>query len=146
MKKLYKTKHGLSGTRLYRIWGAMRNRCSSSNNVHFRNYGGRGIDICTEWKNDFIIFRDWSLDHGYKDNLSIDRIDNDKGYSPNNCRFVTTSAQSRNKRLTIQYKGECAADASKRLGGSENLVAKRIKYGWSYEKAFNTPSRARLVS
>lgn len=90
--------HGGSGTRLHRIWKAMKVRCYDQNFQFYRHYGGRGITICDEWRNNFEAFRDWALANGYEDALTIDRIDNDKGYSPDNCRWVTMVEQNQNKR------------------------------------------------
>lgn len=92
------TIHGGRKTRLYRIWDGMKARCTRPSHKSYKNYGSRGITICAEWLNDFGAFQKWALAHGYQDDLTIDRIDNDKGYSPDNCRWVTMADQSRNKR------------------------------------------------
>lgn len=93
--------HGGTGTRLFRIWMGMKNRCNPNTknprNVH---YSGRGISVCKEWQ-DFSAFQEWSLENGYQDNLSIDRIDNDGDYCPENCRWATAHEQSLNKRNTV---------------------------------------------
>ena len=91
-------KHGGEGTRLYRIWKGMKQRCYNNKTYNYQNYGGRGIEICDGWKDDFSAFRDWSLANGYADDLSIDRIDNDKGYSPDNCRWADRITQRANQR------------------------------------------------
>ena len=90
--------HGDTGTRLHRIWKAMKSRCSNPNLPFYKYYGGKGIKVCAEWSNDYISFKEWSLSHGYKENLTIDRIDPDGNYEPNNCRWVTMTVQNRNKK------------------------------------------------
>ena len=90
--------HGLSFTRLYNIWSAMKQRCYYSKHKDFYNYGGRGITVCSEWKNDFQAFYDWAITHGYADDLSIDRIDVNGDYTPDNCRWATALEQRLNQR------------------------------------------------
>jgi hypothetical protein len=91
-------KHGEFGTRLYRIWASMKNRCYNTKQQNYKWYGGRGITVCDEWLNDYVAFRDWALSHGYLANLSIDRIKNDENYIPDNCRWVTMKEQANNRR------------------------------------------------
>ncbi len=93
-----KTTHGQKKTRLYNIWRGMKIRCTNEKFRFYRCYGGRGITICDEWMNSFESFRDWALANGYSDELSIDRINNDGNYEPNNCRWVTQSEQNSNRR------------------------------------------------
>lgn len=95
------TKHGGARTRPYRIWHKMIGRCNAKQGREFRNYSGRGIHVCEEWK-DFTVFQDWSLKNGYSDDREIDRINNDKGYSPGNCRWATRTQQVRNRRNTAK--------------------------------------------
>ena len=97
------TTHGMRGSRLYRIWVCMHNRCYRKCYHAYNHYGGRGITICDEW-HDFQAFQYWAIENGYNDDLSIDRIDNDKGYYPDNCRWVTMEEQNRNKRAKNGYK------------------------------------------
>lgn len=101
-------RHRKSNTRLYNIYSHMKSRCYDSNNDHYKWYAARGITICDEWLNDFMSFYEWAMNNGYKENLTLDRIDNDKGYSPDNCRWTTMKVQVRNRSNTrnITYKGE----------------------------------------
>ena len=92
------TKHGGTKTRLYRIYRGIIDRTEYPSNIGYENYGARGIKMCAEWRNNFAAFRDWALSHGYSDDLSIDRIDNNKGYEPGNCRWATNDMQVKNRR------------------------------------------------
>mgnify|MGYP001625111049 CR=1 FL=1 len=105
-------KHGMSGSRIYRIFRSMHNRCETPSCTVYRYYGGRGITVCSEW-DDFTVFYQWAISNGYADNLSIDRIDNDKGYSPENCRWVTQSEQVKNRRPFKRNKTIISQDSNK---------------------------------
>lgn len=105
-------RHGGFGTRLYAIWNSMRQRCNNPKHHAYENYGGRGIHICPEW-DDFGVFRAWAYSMGYDDNANygdctLDRIDVDKDYSPDNCRFVSMHVQSCNRRdsISVEHNGE----------------------------------------
>lgn len=100
--------HNLSKTRLFGIWSNMKDRCYNLNCKAYKDYGGRGIKICDEWKDSFISFHDWAIENGYKETLTIDRINVNGNYEPNNCRWTTVLVQNRNRRSTkyITFRGE----------------------------------------
>lgn len=97
------TKHCKTSTRLYRIWQAMKNRCYNKHRKSYQNYGSRGIKVCGEWLSDFVAFYNWAINNGYKENLSIDRIDNNRCYSPDNCRWTDNKTQAQNRRSNRNY-------------------------------------------
>lgn len=94
--------HGQTGTRLHRIWKAMKTRCNNPNTSYFKYYGGKGISVCEEWEKSFESFQEWALSHGYGNDLTIDRINGDGNYEPTNCRWVTMTVQNRNKKRVVQ--------------------------------------------
>ena len=140
------TTHGQTGSRLYRIWYNMRTRCENPHGTHYDNYGGRGISVCEEW-HDFANFMQWAERTGYRENLTLDRIDANEGYNPVNCRWVTMREQNRNRRnnANITYHGvtRCLSDWAVTLGINEVTLRSRIRYGWDVERAFTTPVRQR---
>lgn len=135
-------KHGGTYTRLYQIWHDMKERTENSNNKRWERYGGRGIKICKAWQ-DFKEFEKWALTNGYNDKLTIERIDNDKGYEPENCKWETVRKQNRNKsnNVIIEHKGErkTVADWAIEKGMTYDCLRYRLKRGWSIEKALETP-------
>lgn len=102
------TKHGKCHTRIYHIWAGMKERCYNPDAPKYSRYGGRGINICEEWINSFDAFYDWAMANGYSDNLTIDRIDNDGNYCPENCRWSTNEDQCNNRKhhILLEINGE----------------------------------------
>lgn len=153
---LFTYKHGDSPKsgkkRLYRIWMAMKNRCLNRNVPYYVNYGGRGITICDEWLN-YSTFREWALNNGYSDDLTIDRIDVNGNYEPTNCRWITLTDQQSNRRNChyIEYKGQrkILKDWAKELNIPERRLSSRLRLGWNIEDAFtreyNSSFRRRKV-
>lgn len=139
----YNATHKLSKTKLYHVWESMRLRCYASGNKKYYYYGGRGITVCDEWRNNFIAFQEWSLSHGYQEGLTIDRIDNNQGYSPDNCRWVTRAIQQRNMRrnvvITYQGKTQVLKDWCDELGLRYKTIQNRIVKGWDKVRAITEP-------
>ena len=138
-----RTTHGDSNTRLYSIWESMKARCYYPKHTKYNNYGGRGIIICKEWKESFQLFKDWALASGYKDTLTIERINTNGNYESTNCTWITHAEQQKNKRpregkysngLTLEeiYK------KAEEQGLQKQTVYMRLKRGWSLEKALST--------
>lgn len=130
-------------SRLYRIWICMKTRCTNNKIPQYKDYGGRCISICDEWKHDYKTFRDWALSHGYRDDLSIERINNDGNYEPSNCKWGTLHEQNRNRRsnnmITFNGKTQCALDWALEFGMKPNTLFARFHRGWSVEKTLTTP-------
>lgn len=131
--------HGKSNTRLYDSWVDLKQRCHNKHNKRYKHYGGRGIKVCDEWRNDFIAFYDWSINNGYQDDLTIDRIDVNGNYEPNNCRWVTRKQQmrntTRNRYITINSETHCLSEWCEILGLNDRTVRSRLHSGWTIEKA-----------
>ena len=122
--------------RLRDIWRHMCNRCLDASNVSYKNYGGRGIDVCDEWVANFSTFRDWAIQAGYNDSLSIERIDVNGNYCPENCKWIPKSEQSANRRNVLLYAGRPAYQIAAEHGISHILMYMRIThYGWPIEEA-----------
>lgn len=125
-------------TRLYSCWAAMKGRCNNPHYKEYENYGGRGISVCEEWY-DFKPFAKWALSNGYRDDLTIDRIDNDGDYRPRNCRWVDRFVQANNKSNNhlVVYKGktQTVAEWADALGVDYFTFSRRIRAGWSVERA-----------
>jgi hypothetical protein len=133
--------HGKSGTRVYLAWTAMRGRCYSPSNAAFANYGGRGITVCDRWHS----FENFFADMGYAPpKLTLERLDNDKGYSPENCVWASRTAQSRNRRnlhqITIGSETRPLSEWVEKIGAvSDSTALWRIAAGWEPERAIRTP-------
>lgn len=119
----------------------MIQRTTSKKAADFRYYGGRGITVCKRWR-EFVNFHA-DMASTYKPRLTLERIDNDRGYSPDNCRWATRQEQNRNTREAVVFRGETQADASKRLGLGHAGVGKRIRRGWTIEAAFTVPRQSK---
>lgn len=138
------TKHGGTHTRLHRIWAGMKQRCYDVNATGYQNYGGRGVQVCDEWLSDFVAFRNWAMQSGYYDGLSIERKDTSGNYCPENCRWATAKEQANNRRsnVIITHNGISLTEKqwAERLGISYYTLHGRIKNrGWSVDRALTTP-------
>lgn len=144
-----KEKHSMSHSRLYSIWHSMKQRCNNQNSYPYPDYGGRGIRVCEEWNTDFTAFMKWAYENGYSDELTLDRIDNDKGYSPDNCRWTTMLVQRNNTRanklLTINGRTMNASQWAKELGISRYTIYSRIRKGWSDEDVLLKKNRRKRI-
>ena len=150
MIEMGKITHGQRHTRLYSIWTDMKTRCNNPKRAKYARYGARGIKVCDEWCNSFEAFYEWAMANGYADNLTIDRKDNDKGYSPENCRWITMEEQASNKSTNhlITHEGQTFTMAEwARITGIPRLVLKdRIcRYGWDSGRALTTPVRKHKI-
>lgn len=136
--------HGMSKTRLYQTWANMKERCCCKNNPAYGTYGGRGIMICDDWNNSFEAFAKWALSNGYQDDLTIERIDYNKGYTPENCKWISKSDQANNRRsnvkITFNNETHNLSEWCKMYGKNYYLVYNRIhKNKWDFERAILEP-------
>ena len=147
--KMVNTKHGMRYTKLNKTWNSMKQRCNNSNCKQYKNYGGRGIKVCDEWldkENGFINFYDWSMNNGYQDNLTIDRIDVNGNYEPSNCRWANMKQQSNNRRdnhnITYNNETHTIAEWSEILNINRYTLYYRInKSNMSIEEALTKKVR-----
>lgn len=137
--------HKYNKTRIQRIHQGMMQRCYDKNHIHYSNYGGKGITVCEEWRGKYGVgnFAKWALQNGYNDELSIDRIDNNKGYSPDNCRWSTALEQANNTRRNrnIEYNGEVLSlsQMAKKHNMSVSMLSYRLKKWGDIDRAINEP-------
>lgn len=135
------TTHGGRYTQLYSVWCGMKKRCYNKSYEYYNRYGGRGIKVCDEWRDDFATFREWALNNGYRDGMEIDRIDNDSNYIPGNCRWATRSEQIKNRSnsITITHDGQTLSliDWCDIYGVGYKLAHARYKKGWDFQKIFS---------
>lgn len=131
-------KHGLNNHPLHGVWHNMKDRCYRELCSEYQRYGGRGITVCDEWLHDFQAFYDWAITHGYTKGLTIDRIDNDGNYEPNNCRWATQKEQQNNRstnhHLTYNGKTMTISEWADELSVPAYMIRNRVKKGMPIEK------------
>lgn len=139
VSRVLRTKHGAYGKKLYYVWSSMKMRCINPKNKAYKNYGARGVTVCDEWLHSFEVFQRWALVNGYEDGLSLDRIDNNAGYNPSNCRWVTRDVQNNNRRdnRLVEYDGQVrtVAEWARITGLPYEALRRRIAKGEPPEKA-----------
>lgn len=138
------TTHGMRYTRIYATWTDMKRRCCNPHSPKYARYGGRGITICTEWRDSFSAFHEWAMANGYRDDLTIDRIDNDGNYEPANCRWIPAAAQAANKStnhyVTVGDDRHTIAEWARITGLSPSTLSSRLtRCGWEPERAVYEP-------
>ena len=130
-------------TQLYNSWRGMKDRCNNKNNTRYDSYGGKGVSVCEEW-NDFLNFKEWALDNGYKPGLTIERKDVDGNYEPSNCCWVTNKEQANNKTTShfLTFNGETLTinQWAEKLNIKRELIKDRLRWGWSVNDALTTPA------
>lgn len=144
--------HRQSGTRLYAIWAGMKTRCLNPNSSSYEHYGARGISLCSDWL-EFESFHEWAIANGYKRNLTIERVDVDGDYSPENCTWIPRAQQSANRRPTMknsrliafQGRTKTLTQWAAKVGLHPGTLSGRLANGWPVERALTTPVRSRRV-
>ena len=141
-------KMNLSDTKLYNTWRSMKSRCYNQKSDSYKNYGNKGIIVCDEWlnkENGFINFYNWAINNGYKENLTIDRIDSNKNYEPSNCRWATRKVQnnntSRNRYIAFNGLTLTMSQWTEKIGLNKNTLKNRLDNKWTIKKALTTPAR-----
>jgi len=137
--------HGQTGTRLHQCWRRMLSRCYTPTATGYENYGGRGIGVCDDWRNGFVAFFHWATENGYRDDLTIDRLDVDKHYAPDNCRWIPMSENCRRTRACVYLDAfgerKMIADwlRDDRCCVPRHVLKYRLKRHWPVEAALTTP-------
>lgn len=143
-RKIQQGAIGESHTRLYSIFSGMKKRCYNTNSQFYKNYGGRGIEICDEWLSDYQNFKKWAWENGYSDELSIERVNVNGNYEPSNCTWIDMRLQAKNRTnvAAIEYNGKTYTirDLAKEVGIKEHTLAARLRVGWDLEEAISTPA------
>ena len=140
-------KHGLSHTRLHRIWHSMYCRCNYKSTNGYKNYGGRGITVCNEWIGieGFVRFYNWAIENGYKDGLTLDRINLNGNYEPSNCKWSTPKEQSNHRRnsryITFNNETKTAKQWCDLYKISQTTFNDRLNRGWIIEQALTIPTK-----
>ena len=140
-----KTIHGKSHSRIYQIWNSMKQRCSNPRAISYKNYGAKGVVVCDEWERNFETFYKWAMSNGYEEHLTIDRINSNGNYCPENCRWATPEEQQHNTSYNrvYSYKGVTrdVTQWAEVMGVSRNMLYKRLNRGWTIEKALTIKNK-----
>jgi len=140
-------KHGLYSNPLYVVWRNMLDRCYNKKNISYKNYGGRGISVCDEWRKSVVPFHKWCVDNGWEKGLQLDRINNDGNYEPSNCRCVSPKENMRNRSsnriLEINGERKTLIEWAEQVGLKQDAIFRRLEDGWSvYDAVFKPKTRA----
>ena len=142
--KIKRVEDCVTKEKLYHVYYGMKSRCYNSNSAKYQYYGGKGIKVCDEWLESYVNFKLWSIENGYEEGLTLDRLDGDDDYKPSNCRWVSMTVQNRNKDSNNYYtydgKTLLLSDWSKLTGIKEPTLYSRLNsLNWDFEKAITTP-------
>lgn len=135
--------HGDTSSRLYRIWQGVKARCYRKSTKEYAYYGGKGINVCKDWL-EYLKFKEWAYNNGYSDKLTLDRIDNNKGYFPDNCRWVSYTIQARNRSnnrvVNVNQEEHTLSEWSEISGINAATIAWRLDHGWNEDELFMKPN------